>query len=150
MKIQIHATCLAIDGHGVLLRGPSGSGKSDLALRLIDAGALLVADDRVDLTRAADTLTATTPTALSGLIEVRGMGIIRMAHEQTATEVSPVACVIDLVAVEDVERLPEPATVELCGIEIAWLRLDGQTASAAAKVRLAVQVASGRIMRADE
>ena len=46
---QIHATCIALDGRGVLLRGPSGSGKSDMALRLIDAGAELVADDRVDL-----------------------------------------------------------------------------------------------------
>ena len=49
--VTVHATCIAIDGHGILLRGPAGSGKSDLALRAIDRGARLVADDQVVLTR---------------------------------------------------------------------------------------------------
>ncbi|WP_040850329.1 HPr kinase/phosphorylase, partial [Nitrospirillum viridazoti] len=76
--IRVHATCVSVGGAGVLLRGASGSGKSDLALRLVDAGALLVADDQVALAAdpTATLLTATAPERLAGLIEVRGLGIL--------------------------------------------------------------------------
>ena len=77
MDQQVHGTCIAIDGAGVLLRGPSGCGKSDLALRLIDGGAVLVADDRVSLEARAGDLVASAPDALAGLLEVRGVGIER-------------------------------------------------------------------------
>ena len=74
--IRVHGTTVALQGEGVLLRGPSGSGKSDLALRLIDAGARLVADDQTELKRAADGLVARSPAAIAGRIEVRGVGIL--------------------------------------------------------------------------
>jgi len=93
--MRIYGTCVALSGLGVLLRGPSGSGKSDLALRLIDGGACLVADDQVELALdAAGRVMAQAPRALAGLLEVRGIGILRMETARTA----PVALVVDLEA----------------------------------------------------
>ncbi len=132
---QIHATAIDIDGDGVLLRGPSGCGKSDLALRLIDAGARLVADDRTDLAITDGRVFASAPVELSGLIEVRGVGIVSTA----ALEKTPLALVVDLVGPADVERIPEPAGVDILGLRIPLLRLAPFEASAAAKIRAALK-----------
>jgi len=132
---QIHATCIAIDGKGVLLRGPSGVGKSDLALRLIDGGGDLVADDRVDLDAAGGQLIASAPDNLKGFLEVRGLGIMR----QEAYAETPVMLVVDLVAAGDVERMPEPEHTELQGIEIRLIRLDPLQISTPAKIRMALR-----------
>ncbi len=132
---QIHATVIDIDGDGVLLRGPSGCGKSDLALRLIDAGARLVADDRTDLTLSSGRVFASAPGELSGLIEVRGVGIVSMA----ALEKTPLALAVDLIGGDDVERIPDPASVDILGLSVPLLRLAPFEASAAAKVRAALK-----------
>ncbi len=76
-EANIHASCVAVGRHGVLLLGKSGSGKSDLALRLIDQGAVLVADDRTILFVEKGALHARSPESIRGLIEVRGLGIVR-------------------------------------------------------------------------
>ena len=135
----IQATCVVVEGLGVLLRGPSGSGKSDLALRLIDGGARLVADDGVELRRQGERLLArlppTAPDSVRGRIEVRGLGIL----PAPAVAEAPLDLVIDLVAADAVERLPEPMTAELLGVALPLLRLCAQEPSAAAKVRLAVR-----------
>ena len=135
----IQATCVVVEGLGVLLRGPSGSGKSDLALRLIDGGARLVADDGVELRREGERLLArlppTAPDSVRGRIEVRGLGIL----PAPAVAEAPLDLVIDLVAADAVERLPEPMTAELLGVALPLLRLCAQEPSAAAKVRLAVR-----------
>ena len=135
----IQATCVAIEGLGVLLRGPSGSGKSDLALRLIDGGAKLVADDGIELRRQGDRLFARlppgAPEAVRGRIELRGLGILPAPVVAEA----PLDLVIDLAAVESLERLPEPLTIELLGVALPLLRLSAREPSAAAKVRLAVR-----------
>jgi serine kinase of HPr protein (carbohydrate metabolism regulator) len=135
----IQATCVAIDGLGVLLRGPSGSGKSDLALRLIDGGAKLVADDGVELRRQGERLFARlppgAPDSVRGRIELRGLGILPVPSVAEA----PLDLVIDLVAVDALERLPEPLTIELLGVALPLLRLSAREPSAAAKVRLAVR-----------
>jgi HPr kinase/phosphorylase len=135
----IQATCVAIDGMGVLLRGPSGSGKSDLALRLIDGGARLVADDGVDLRRQGERLFARlppgAPESVRGRIELRGLGIL----PAPAVAEAPLDLIIDLVAVDALERLPEPLTIELLGVALPLLRLSAREPSAAAKVRLAVR-----------
>ncbi|MDE0940637.1 MAG: HPr kinase/phosphatase C-terminal domain-containing protein, partial [Pirellulales bacterium] len=81
----VHATCVAIGEVGVLLRGPSGSGKSDLALRLIEGGAKLVADDQVVLSEVAGSLLASAPAALRGKIEVRGCGILDIPYEKSVS-----------------------------------------------------------------
>lgn len=138
MEKQVHASCVEIAGTGVLLRGPSGSGKSDLALRLIDGGARLVADDRVDLTIEDAGLVASAPQALSGMIEVRGVGLAQLPSVARAR----IGMVIDLVDDDTVERLPEPAVCRLLGIDVRQIRLAAHSASAAAKVRLAVDAVS--------
>ena len=135
MTLQIHATCVEVAGGGVLLRGPSGSGKSDLAVRLIDGGGRLVADDRVDLRAADNRLLACAPPALAGRIEVRGIGILRVPAVASAV----VAAVVDLVPGQAVERLPAPETVEIEGIILPRFALDPFTASAAAKLRMAMR-----------
>lgn len=142
----VQATCVVVDGVGVLLRGPPGSGKSDLALRLIDAGAVLVADDGVELRRRGDVVVARLPPAapdsVRGRIEVRGLGI---APVPTVAEAS-LGLVIDLVPADSVERLPEPATTNFLGVKLSLLRLNGLEPSAPAKVRLAVRAGPGHII----
>ena len=135
----LHATAIALDGVGVLLRGPPGSGKSDLALRLIDQGARLIADDQTALVRRAGALYAAPPAAIAGRLEVRGLGIVGVDH---ATDV-PVVAVFDLAPSATIERLPEPRSVELLAVPLPLLQLDPWTASAAAKVRLAVRQLRG-------
>lgn len=133
--MQIHATAVSIDGNAVVIRGPSGSGKSDLALRLIDDGAILVADDRCDLEADKDTLIATPPKEIAGLLEVRGLGIFRFDQ---AGE-TPVSLVVDLINPEAVERLPEPSTCSDWGPTIACVKLAAFEVSTPQKVRIALQ-----------
>ncbi len=141
----LHATCVALEGRGVLLRGPSGSGKSDLALRLIDEGALLVADDQTEVQLEPATrvrsgrLTAQAPRTIAGRLEVRGLGIVA----QPALASAPVALVVDLVRAAEVERLPEDRVEELLGEEVPAIALDPFAASAVAKVRLALAQFAG-------
>ncbi len=136
--MTLHATAVSIGGRAVLLTGPSGSGKSDLALRLIDRGAVLVADDRVGLTRDGDTVLAAPPATIAGLIEVRGVGIVAVPHVAGIA----VALVVDLAAPRD--RLPEPATRALCGVAVPVVALDPFAASAALKVERALAAFGGR------
>jgi HPr kinase/phosphorylase len=141
--IQVHASCVAVDGTGVLLRGPSGSGKSDLALRLIDTGAGLIADDRTDLQVRDGIVWATAPTEIAGLIEVRGIGVLRL----DAVVGIGVGLVIDLIDTGRVDRHPDAETCDLEGIAVPVLALSPFEASAPAKVRLAAAAAGRRIMR---
>jgi len=133
--MRVHATSVALGGDGILLRGPSGSGKSDLALRLIDAGARLVADDQTELTRAGTTLEMRAPATIAGQLEVRGVGILRVP----SIAVAPLRLVVDLVPPEQVERLPEPEFCTLLAVSVPLLRLAPFAASAAAKLRLALR-----------
>ena len=131
----IHATAVVIGNQCVLLCGPSGAGKSDLALRLIDGGAMLVADDWTELIREEGELIARCPSAITGKLEVRGVGILTLPYVSPAT----VSMVVDLVAPEEVERLPETEGVELLGEQVRQVSLAPFEASAPAKVRLALK-----------
>lgn len=133
----IHATCVAIGPHAVLLRGESGSGKSDLALRLIEEGAALVADDQVVVAVRDGRLEASPPQALAGLIEVRGVGIVRLPY-RAPVDVALVATLVDR---RDVPRLPEPGTTEIAGVTVPHLLLAPFDASAPAKLRTALRAA---------
>lgn len=95
-----HASAVALDGRGVLILGPSGSGKSSLALQMIGQGAVLIADDQVELTRRDDAVIAAAPAAIAGLIEARGVGLIRAPWAA-----APLALVVDLGRAEP-DRLP--------------------------------------------
>jgi len=132
--ILVHGTTVALGGEGVLLRGPSGSGKSDLALRLIDGGARLVADDQTELTRTPNGLVAACPASIAGKIEVRGVGILTVAMVASA----PLRVVVDLVRAGRVERLPEPQFCEYLQCSLPLLALAPFEASTPAKIRLAV------------
>ncbi|MEK9672219.1 MAG: serine/threonine protein kinase [Rhodospirillaceae bacterium] len=130
---QIHATCVAIGGQGVLLRGPSGAGKSDLAIRLLDRGADLVADDRVDLELRDGCVIAMPPERLAGRIEVRGLGILSVPQASSA----PVAMAVDLVDAAT-PRLPETRVTDIIGVAVPWMQVRAFDASAAAKIRMAL------------
>jgi len=137
----VHATCVALK-HGrrwraLLLRGPSGAGKSDVALRLIEAGGRLVADDQTHLTKVGRTLVATPPRTLAGLIEVRGVGIVKLRRTQLLAH-APVALLVDLVASDRVERLPEPARETILGMALPRVALAPFEASIVTKLRLAL------------
>ena len=136
--VLIHASCVALEGKGVLLRGAPGAGKSDLALRLIEGGAALVADDQVALTSSGELLLAAPPARIAGLLEVRGIGIVSMEFVTQC----PVHLVVDLVQPDTVERMPVAATVDLCGHRIAHVLLAPFEASAPVKVRLALSRAA--------
>jgi serine kinase of HPr protein (carbohydrate metabolism regulator) len=138
--VRMHATCVAIGGKGALLRGPPGSGKSDLALRLIagpppegQRAAYLVADDQVALSRENDRLIARAPQAIAGLLEIRGVGIRRVP----STEAAQVALIVDLVSRDTVLRLPpEPLpTEDLLGLPFPVAKLAPFEASAPLKLR---------------
>jgi serine kinase of HPr protein (carbohydrate metabolism regulator) len=138
----VQATCVAIDGRGVLIRGRPGAGKSDLALRLIDEGASLVSDDGVELYAEGGAVYARfpiqAPPDLRGKIEVRGLGIAEVGAGPPAR----LALLVDLAAAETIERLPEKTTEVLMGIELFQVFVDPAEASAPAKVRLAVRLAA--------
>ena len=129
----VHATAVALAGHGVLLMGASGAGKSDLALRLVDRGWRLVADDRVVLTAENGALWASAPPPLAGLIEVRGVGIV----PEAALDRAQIALALDLAAAP--ERLPEPAVRDFAGVAIPWLGFDGTGQSAVLRVERALR-----------
>ncbi len=131
----IHATAVALDGHAVLLRGRPGAGKSDLALRLIDAGARLVADDQSQLCRRDNSLIVRSPPAISGMLEVRGIGILRVEPLAEA----PVALMVDLVPTAQVERMPERRRETILGLSLPLLALSPFEASTPAKLRLVVR-----------
>ena len=137
--LLVHATSVAIAGRAVLLRGPSGSGKSDLALRLIDAGARLVADDRSELWREGKTVLVRAPATIAGLVEARGIGILQI----DSLALAPLALVVDLVAPEAVERLPEPRSERILGLSIPLIALAPFEASAPAKLHLALDALAG-------
>ena len=130
----VHATTVAIERAAVVIRGAPGVGKSDLALRLIDSGARLVADDRTRLDRRGRTLVASAPPAIAGLFEARGLGVVELPREEWAE----VVLLVDLVRPEEVDRLPESSAETVLGVAIPRLALAAFEASAAAKLRLAV------------
>ncbi len=125
----LHACCVAIDGRGVLIAGPSGSGKSDLTLRLIDSGAMLVSDDYTIVSSRDGTLRATPPDTIAGRIEVRGIGIVARPFVRDV----PVAL---WVAAGTPDRLPAPATRSIAGITLPAFTLSLLEASAPARIRL--------------
>lgn len=139
----VHGTTVVIGGAGVLLRGPSASGKSDLALRLIDDGAVLVADDRTVLARGDAAVIASAPPAIAGRLEVRGIGLVPVETSAAA----PVRLVVDLVGADRTERMPPARRVDLMGAALPLLRLAAFHASTPAKIRLALRLAPEEIER---
>jgi HPr kinase/phosphorylase len=110
----LHATCVAVEGRGLLIIGPSGAGKSGLALRLLSLGASLVADDRTELSMTTGRLIARCPGPIRGLIEARGVGVLRAP----AVAEAEVALVADLGQAED-QRLPPARRITILGCDVS-------------------------------
>lgn len=133
-SVSIHATAVAIGETGILIRGASGSGKSSLAMDLIFVAehqsrfASLVGDDRIDLDNCGGRLIARSHQLVRGLVEQRGLGLVRMTHEPAVVT----QLVVDIVAPEKAIRFPEPEDhyIALCGVQLPVLALlEGAAAS---------------------
>ena len=137
----VYATCIALRSggtwRGILLRGPSGAGKSDLALRIVEQGGRLVADDQTALVPHRGGLVATPPGTLTGLLEVRGVGIVKLGRTQLLARAT-IALLVDLVPPDRIERLPDPAHETLLDVALPVVALAPFEASAPAKLRLAL------------
>ena len=130
---NLHSSTVAVEGRAVLISGPSGSGKSDLALRLLDRGFTLVSDDRTIVRKVGSKLVASAPETIKGKLEIRGVGIVEM---DTVTDV-PVALVVELTS--DIQRLPDDDRERLIlGTGIPLITVDAMAASAPSKVALAL------------
>ena len=115
--VLLHASCVSVNGNGVLICGPAGSGKSSLALNLIALGAELVADDQTLIRRENKNLIARCPETISHLIEARGLGILT---PPTRSDVA-LTLVVDLETVQS-RRVPPPEAYELFGITLPLFR----------------------------
>ena len=130
---NLHATAVALDGRAVLISGPSGSGKSDLALRMLDRGFVLVSDDRTIVRKEGTRLIVSAPETIKGKLEVRGVGIVEMEHQNNL----PVALVVELT--RDIQRMPDENRERMIlGIAIPLVNIDAMTASAPSKVAVAL------------
>ena len=130
---SVHASTVAKDGRAVLISGPSGSGKSDLALRLLDRGFTLVSDDQTLVRREGDRLIASPPANIAGKLEIRGIGIVEMEHVVDV----PIALLVELTS--DIQRLPDQDRERpLLGVSLPLVGIDAMAASAPSKVAVAL------------
>ena len=128
----LHASAVALDRRALLITGPSGTGKSSLALALLALGAMLVSDDRtMILPRADGPPLAAAPAPIRGLIEARGIGLLRAEPSPPA----PISAVVDLGRTES-ERLPPARTIVLAGADIPLLFRSERTDFPAALLQL--------------
>lgn len=129
----VHGSTVATEGRAVLITGPSGSGKSDLALRLLDRGFKLVSDDQTIVKKSGDRLLASAPGTIAGKLEVRGIGIVEIEH---ISEI-PVSLIVELTS--DIQRFPDDSRERpILGVKLPIITIDAMTASAPSKVALAL------------
>jgi serine kinase of HPr protein (carbohydrate metabolism regulator) len=129
----VHASTIAIDGRAVLITGPSGSGKSDLSLRLLDRGFTLVSDDQTIVKKDGLRLLASAPPTIAGKLEIRGIGVVDMERVDNV----PVALLVELTS--DIQRLPDDSRERpILVIKLPLITIDAMTASAPSKVALAL------------
>ncbi|MEI7669275.1 MAG: HPr kinase/phosphatase C-terminal domain-containing protein [Pseudomonadota bacterium] len=132
-SVSLHASCVSVKGTAVLLIGEASTGKSDLALRMIDRGAELVSDDQVVLSSDGEKLTASSPDNIKGLIEIRGIGIFRLPYQ-----VAEVGLVVKLSERAMIERLPYPESFESMGIKVPQILVSSFDATAPIKIEMSI------------
>ena len=129
----VHASAVALDGRAVLISGPSGSGKSDLALRLLDRGFTLVSDDQTIVRKDGGRLVASAPPTIAGRFEIRGIGIVEVERVDNM----PVALLVELTS--DIQRIPDDNRERpLLGVKLPLISIDAMAASAPSKVAIAL------------
>ena len=129
----VHASAVALDGRAVLISGPSGSGKSDLALRLLDRGFTLVSDDQTIVRKDGGRLVASAPPTIAGKLEIRGIGIVEVER----VDHMPVALLVELTS--DIQRFPDDNRERpLLGVKLPLISIDAMAASAPSKVAIAL------------
>ena len=129
----VHASTVATDGRAVLITGPSGSGKSDLTLRLLDRGFTLISDDQTVVRKDGGRLLASPPLTIAGKLEIRGIGIVDMEYLKDI----PVALIVELTS--EIQRLPDDSRERpILGVRLPLISIDAMTASAPSKVALAL------------
>ncbi len=133
MRLLANVSCVSVGGRGLLIEGPPGSGKSSLALALIDRGAMLVGDDGVALERRGDHLWAHPPPHIAGMLEIRGVGIVALPPHSAS-----LALVLSLDG--EADRLPEPGTVPLEGVSLPRLQFCGGDALAPIRAQWAIRL----------
>lgn len=136
--ITIHGSCVTFGNGGILILGPSGSGKSGLALQLMAYGAALVADDQTHIEQTENSLVASCPPQIAGKIEARGVGILAATHKEQTV----VRLVVDMGKTET-DRLPEQRRIELLNCVLPVLYVSDTTSFAAAIVQF---MKNGRIV----
>jgi serine kinase of HPr protein (carbohydrate metabolism regulator) len=135
--MKVHGTSVSIDGDGILFRGPPGSGKSDLALRMINYGAQLVSDDQVCLTRRNDNIFMSSPPTIRNSIEVRGIGIVNT----TAQKEAPLILVLNMSPNNAASRMPIWQLCTFLDIKVPAVEFAPFEISAHLKVKLAINLA---------
>ena len=129
---QFYATAVTYCGFGILIRGPSGSGKSDLALRLIDDGAGLVADDQVVIKAVGQELYLSPPDSLSGLIEVRGVGVIKIEYVSDIR----LCLIVELDPRNEIQRIPKIKEELIKKILVPVINMYAFESSVLAKIKI--------------
>ena len=138
---MMHSSAISLNGDGILIKGPSGSGKTDLALRLIESGGKLISDDQVIIKRKAKKLFLSSPEGLNGLMQLPGIGIVKVDHVQNI----PLELVVKLQPYNVLEPFPINNQEFIEDFSIPSLNLYSFAISATAKIKIALDVQRNKI-----